>query len=78
VPVQPAPGDETAVGQWINGVRQYIDLSHWAIRAAKHGKVGKSFSLLERSLDALDTGGAAVQGFGITMCPTSSEVGRLF
>jgi hypothetical protein len=75
--VPPAPGDEAAVGQWINGLRQYVDFSARGSRAAKHGKLSKSLSFLEKSLTALDTGGAAVRDFGISVCPTSSE-SRLF
>jgi hypothetical protein len=75
--VPPAPGDEAAVGQWVNGLRQYVDLSARASRAAKHGKIFKGLSFLDKAGAALDTGGVAVQGFGITTCPTSAA-GSLF
>jgi hypothetical protein len=69
----PAPGDEAVVAQWINGFRRSAQLARRAYRAAKHGKISRSLSLLGRSLDALDTGGSAVQDFGISVCPTSSD-----
>jgi hypothetical protein len=71
--IAPAPGDEAAVAQWVNDLRQYVELNARGSRAAKHGKLVKALSLLDKALTALDTGGAAVQGFGISVCPTSSE-----
>jgi hypothetical protein len=71
--VPAAPGDEAAVAQWVEGMRQYVDLSARGNRASNQGKLLKSLSFLGQALDALDRGGAAVQGFGISKCPTSSE-----
>jgi hypothetical protein len=71
--ITPAPGDEAAVSQWVNGMRQYLELNARSLRASKHGKALKSLDLLEQSVTALDTGGAAVQGFGISVCPTSAD-----
>jgi hypothetical protein len=71
--VPPAPGDEGAAGQWVSGLRQYVDLSARGSRAAKHGKIFQALSFLDKAATALDTGGVAVQGFGISRCPTSAD-----
>jgi hypothetical protein len=67
-----AAGDEGAVAQWVAGLRQYLGLLAASNRAAKHGKLLRSLSLIDQAQKALDFGGGAVQGFGIAVCPTSS------
>jgi hypothetical protein len=69
--VPPAPGDESAVTQWIAGLRQYAINTTESVRALRHHKPGAALAFQAEAIDALNAGGAAVQGFGITVCTTS-------
>jgi hypothetical protein len=69
--VPPAPGDEAAVAQWIAGLRQYAIYTAESLRALRHHKPGAALAFQGQAIDALNAGGAAVQGFAITVCTTS-------
>jgi len=69
--VPAAPGDEGAVAQWISGLRQYAIHTAESLRALRHHKPGAALFLQGLAVDALNSGGAAVQGFGIGICTTS-------
>jgi hypothetical protein len=69
--VPAAPGDEDAVAQWISGLRQYVIHTAESLRALRHHKPGAALFLQGLAIDALNSGGAAVQGFGIGICTTS-------
>jgi len=69
--VSPAPGDEAAVAQWIAGLRQYAAYTAESLRALRHHKSGAALAFQGQAIDTLNAGGAAVQGFGITICTTS-------
>jgi hypothetical protein len=69
--VPPAPGDEAAVAQWIAGLRQYAIYTAEGLRALRHHKPRTALASQRQAIDALNTGGAAVQGFGISVCTTS-------
>jgi hypothetical protein len=68
--VAPAAGDEAAVDQWIQGLRQFASLQAQSAPAFKHRRFGRAGALGQQSLAALNNGGAAVASFGITACPT--------
>jgi hypothetical protein len=72
--VGPAPGDEAAVAQWIEGLRQFAALQAQSVPAWRHRKLGRAAALSQRSLEALNNGGAAVAAFGISDCPTHIDV----
>jgi len=74
--VSAAPGDETAVATWINGLRQYTVFQWQSIRATQHRKEVRASQLDDQAHLALNAGGAAVRDFGITACPLSIEDGR--
>ncbi len=69
--IPPAPGDEAAVAQWIAGLRQYALYTAEDLRALRHHKPRAALALQALAIDALNSGGAAVQGFGIGVCTTS-------
>jgi hypothetical protein len=69
--VTPAPGDETAVAQWIAGMRQYVTFTASSIRSLRHHKPRQALAFQSQATEALDAGGAAVQGFGLSNCLTS-------
>jgi hypothetical protein len=69
--VTPAPGDEDAVAQWIAGLRQYVTFTASSIRSLRHHKPGNALAFQRQATQALNAGGAAVQGFGIVSCLTS-------
>ena len=69
--VPPAPGDETAVAQWIDGLRRYATFTAESIRAFRHHKPRAALAWQRQATNALNAGGAAVQGFGISVCTTS-------
>ena len=69
--VAPAPGDEAAVAQWITGLRQYVIFTASSIRSLRHHKPSMALAFQRQATDALNAGGAAVQGFGIRNCLTS-------
>jgi hypothetical protein len=72
--VTPAVGDEAAVGQWIEGLRQFATLQAQSAPAFKRRKFGRAGALSGQSLEALNNGGAAVASFGIGVCPTHIDV----
>jgi hypothetical protein len=69
--IPPAPGDEAAVAQWIAGLRQYAMYTANSLRALRHHKPGAALAFQGLAIDALNSGGAAVQAFGISICTTS-------
>jgi hypothetical protein len=69
--VPPAPGDEAAVAQWIAGLRQYVTFTADSIRSLRHHKPPMALAFQRQATEALNTGSAAVQGFGIRNCLTS-------
>jgi hypothetical protein len=69
--VPPAPGDEAAVAQWIGGLRQYVSYIAESLHALRHHKPRAALAFQRQAIDALNAGGAAVQGFGISVCTTS-------
>lgn len=69
--VPPAPGDEAAVAQWIAGLRLYAIYTAESLRALRHHKPRAALAFQGQAIDALNAGGAAVQGFGISICTTS-------
>jgi hypothetical protein len=69
--IPPAPGDEAAVAQWISGLRQYAVYTASSLRALRHHKPRAALAFQGLAIDALDSGGTAVQGFGISVCTTS-------
>src|SRR5262245_12463446 len=69
--VPPAPGDEAAVAQWISGLRLYETFTAESIRAFRHHKPRAALAAQRQATDALNSGGAAVRGFGISVCTTS-------
>ncbi len=69
--VDPAPGDEAAVAQWIDGLRQYVTFTAYSIRSLRHHKPRMALAFQRQATDALNAGGAAVQSFGIGNCLTS-------
>ncbi len=72
--VTPAPGDEAAVSQWIEGLRQFGALQAQMAPALKHHKLLRVVRLSQQSVEALNSGGAAVASFGIGPCPTHIDV----
>jgi hypothetical protein len=72
--VSAAPGDEAAAAQWIDGLRQFTALQAQSAPAWLHHKLGRVAALSQQSLTALNTGGAAVRDFGITVCLTHIDV----
>lgn len=72
--VSTAPGDEAAVAQWLQGLREFTALQAQTVPAWRHRKIGRLMSLGEQSINALNTGGAAVTDFGISECPTHIDV----
>ncbi len=68
--IPPAPGDEAAVAQWIAGLRQYAMYTADSLRALRQHKPGAALFFQGLAIDALNSGGAAVQGFGISVCTT--------
>jgi hypothetical protein len=66
-----APGDEAAVAQWIAGLRQHEIYTAESLRALRHHKPRAALAFQGLAIDALNSGGAAVQGFGISICTTS-------
>src|SRR4051794_38499458 len=69
--VAPAPGDETAVAQWVAGMRQYVTFTASSIRSLRHHKPRQALAFQSQATEALNAGGAAVQGFGLSDCLTS-------
>jgi hypothetical protein len=69
--IPPAPGDEAAVAQWIAGLRQHEMYTAESLRALRHHKPRAALAFQGLAIDALNSGGAAVQGFGIRLCTTS-------
>jgi hypothetical protein len=72
--VGPAPGDETAVAQWIEGLKQFAALQAQSAPALKNHKLGQAAALSQRSVAAVNSGGAAVADFGISACLTHIDV----
>jgi hypothetical protein len=72
--VTPAPGDEAAVASWIDGLRQYASLQAQSTPAWKHRRLGRVATLSEKSVEALNNGGAGVTSFGISTCLTHIDV----
>jgi hypothetical protein len=72
--VSPAPGDETAVGQWIEGLRQFNSLQAQSVPPWRHRHLGRVAALSEQSFEALNSGGAAVKDFGISHCPVHIDL----
>ena len=66
-----APGDEAAVAQWIAGLRQHEIYTAESLRALRHHKPRAALAFQGLAIDALNSGGAAVQGFVISVCTTS-------
>lgn len=66
-----APGDEAAVAQWIAGLRQHEIYTAESLRALRHHRPRGALAFQGLAIDALNSGGAAVQGFGISVCTTS-------
>jgi hypothetical protein len=66
-----APGDEAAVTEWIEGRRQYVSHIAESLHALRHHKPRAALAFQRQAIDALNAGGAAVQGFGISVCTTS-------
>ena len=69
--IPPAPCDEAAVAQWIAGLRQYATYTADSLHALRHHKPHAALAFQGLAIDALNSGGAAVQGFGISVCTTS-------
>ena len=69
--VVPAPGDEAAVAQWIDGLRQYVTFEGYSIRSLRHHKPRQALAFQRQGTETLNADGAAVQGFGISNCLTS-------
>jgi hypothetical protein len=59
------------VAQWIAGLRQYAVYTAESLRALRNHKPRAALAFQRLAIDALDSGGAAVQGFGISVCTTS-------
>jgi hypothetical protein len=72
--VTPAPGDEVAVSQWIEGLRQFTTLQAQSAPAWKRHKLGRAAALSEESVEALNNGGGAVKDFGIVACLVHIDV----
>jgi hypothetical protein len=74
VTVPAAPGDEAAVAQWMVGLRRFNDLQAQSAPAWRHRKLARIIPLSDQSIEALNSGGAAVAGFGISACLTHIDV----
>ena len=72
--VAPAPGDEAAVSQWLQGLRQFATLQGQQASALRHHKFGRAAGLSQGSFEALNSGGAAVKDWGIRTCPVTIDV----
>jgi hypothetical protein len=68
----PAPGDLTAVTQWLDARRAYSTLIAKAIRAARRGKTPTYNRLIENATGKLIEGEIPVEGFGFRFCLLSS------
>jgi hypothetical protein len=66
--VPPAPGDQAVVNAWLLGRTQSTELVWFALRAGKHRKPNRMFSLLDASTEALRKGQQPVQAFGLNHC----------
>lgn len=66
--VPPAPGDEAAVTAWLAGRTESTELVWQALRAGRHRKPNRMFSLLDASTEALRKGQQPVQAFGLNHC----------
>jgi hypothetical protein len=72
--VSPAQGDEEAVRQWLQGLRQFAVLQGQSGPALTHHRFGQAAALSQESIAALNSGGAAVKDFGISTCLVTIDV----
>jgi hypothetical protein len=67
--VQPAPGDEIAVAQWLDGLGDYKRLTDRYVRSASRGKLGRAARFQIDAVNALVGGARFVNGFDFKHCP---------
>jgi len=64
----PAPGDESTVASWLQGLQQSQGLLDRAAQAGKHGKLRQFIGLLNQALSAGNQADQIVAGFGFRSC----------
>lgn len=72
--LQPAPGDEVPVLQWLDGLGDHKRLIDRSVRATFRGKLGRAFNFQLDAENALIGGARFVNGFGFDHCPGGEVV----
>lgn len=67
--LEPAPGDEVLVAQWLDGLGDYKRLTDRYVRSTFRGKYARAFRFESQAADALIGGARFVNGFGFKRCP---------
>jgi hypothetical protein len=72
--IQPPPGDEISVSQWLDGLGDYKRLIDRSVRATFRGKIGRAFQFELDAANALFGGARFVNGFDFEHCPGGKVV----